>query len=59
MARVPTWLQAAFLGLTILLLGAVGALALNGQLRLSSLRPTWKLTILHTNDARGYVDPCG
>jgi len=59
MGRVPAWLQAGLLGLTILLVGAVGALALNGQLRLSSVQPTWKLTVLHTNDVQGYTDPCG
>jgi len=59
MRRVPTWLQAGLLGLTILLIGAVGVLALNGQLRLGGLQPTWKLTVLHTNDVYGYVDPCG
>ena len=59
MGRFPAWLQAGLLGLAILLIGAIGALAMSGQLRLSSLQPTWKLTVLHTNDVHGYVDPCG
>jgi len=59
MGRLPAWLQAGLLGLTILLIGAVGALALNGQLRLGTLQPTWKLTVLHTNDVAGYDEPCG
>jgi len=59
MGRFSVWLQAGLLGLAILLIGAMGVLALNGQLRLSSLQPTWKLTVLHTNDVRGYVEPCG
>jgi len=59
MGRFPTWLQAVLLGLAILLIGAIGALAMNGQLRLSSLQPTWELTVLHTNDVIGYTDPCG
>ncbi len=59
MGRVPVWLQAGLLGLAILLMGTIGVLALNGQLRLSTLQPTWKLTVLHTNDVIGYVEPCG
>lgn len=59
MERFPAWLQAGLLGLAILLIGTIGVLALNGQLRLSSLQPTWELTILHTNDVLGYTAPCG
>ena len=59
MGRFPAWLQAALLGLLILLMGAIGVLAMNGQLRLSSPQPTWELTVLHTNDVVGYVEPCG
>lgn len=58
MGRFPAWLQAALLGLAILLIGAIGLLAMNGQLRLSSSPSTWELTVLHTNDVRGYVKPC-
>ena len=59
MGRIPMWLQAGLLGLAILLIGAVGVLAVNGQLPLGRLLPTWKLTVLHTNDVLGYIDPCG
>ena len=59
MGRFPAWLQAGLLGLAILLIGTIGVLAMSGQLRLSSLQPTWELTVLHTNDVHGYVDPCG
>jgi 2',3'-cyclic-nucleotide 2'-phosphodiesterase (5'-nucleotidase family) len=59
MVRFPAWLQAGLLGLAVLLAGAVGVLAMSGQLQLSSLQGTWKLTVLHTNDVSGYIDPCG
>jgi hypothetical protein len=59
MGRFPAWLQAGLLGLAVLLVGAVGVLAMNGQLRLSALQPTWRLTVLHTSDVLGYVEPCG
>jgi 2',3'-cyclic-nucleotide 2'-phosphodiesterase (5'-nucleotidase family) len=59
MRRVSGLLQASLMGLAILLLGTVGVLAMNGQLHLTRLQPTWKLTVVHTNDVLGYVDPCG
>lgn len=59
MRRVPIWLQAGLLGLGILLIGALGVLALNGQLHLRSAQPNWELTVLHTNDVLGYTMPCG
>ena len=59
MGRHAVWLQATLLGLIILLVGALGALAMNGQLRLAGLSPTWELTVLHTNDVLGYTDACG
>ena len=58
MGRFPGWLQAVLLGLMILLIGGVGALALNGQLSLNNSQSTWKLTVLHTNDVWGYIEPC-
>ena len=59
MRRVPPWLQAGLLGFVVLLIGALSVLAMNGELRFSSLQPTWRLTVLHTNDVLGYIDPCG
>ena len=59
MRRVPGLLQAGLIGLGTLLAGAIGVLAMNGQLQLSRFRPTWDLTVVHTNDVFGYVDPCG
>jgi len=59
MGRLPAWLQAGLLGLGVLLVGAVGVLAMNGQLHLSALQPTWRLTVLHTSDVLGYIKACG
>ena len=59
MGRVPSSVQAGLLGLAILLVGAIGVLALNGQLLPGSMRSTWTLTVLHTNDVLGHIDPCG
>jgi len=59
MRRIPAWLQAGLFGLMILLIGTISVLALNGQLDLNRLQPTWQLTVLHTNDVFGYIDPCG
>lgn len=59
MRQIPAWLQAGLLGLGILLIGALGVLALNGQLHLQSSQPNWELTLLHTNDVLGYTKPCG
>jgi hypothetical protein len=47
------------LGMAILVAGAIGVLAMNGQLRLSALQPNWRLTVLHTSDVLGYIEPCG
>lgn len=58
MSRFPTWLQAGAVGLAILLIGAAGVVAMNGQLRLNSSQSTWRLTVLHTNDVRSSVEPC-
>jgi 2',3'-cyclic-nucleotide 2'-phosphodiesterase (5'-nucleotidase family) len=58
MSQFSTWLQAGAVGLTILLIGAIGVVAMNGQLRFGTSQSTWKLTVLHTNDVRSSVEPC-
>jgi hypothetical protein len=59
MRRLLGYLQAGVIGLGVLLVGVVGVLAMNGQLQLSRFQATWDLTVVHTNDVFGYIDPCG
>ena len=58
MRRFSAWLQTGLVGLAILLIGAVGVAAINGQLRPGNSQSPWELTVLHTNDVRGSVEPC-
>ena len=53
----PRWLWPAVAGILV-----VAALVVAGALVRPSLsKPTgpWTLTILHTTDVAGYIDPCG
>jgi hypothetical protein len=58
MSRFSTSVQAGVVGLVILSIGAIGVVAMNGQLGFNTSQSTWKLTVLHTTDVRSSVEPC-